>query len=154
MEDILSELKGPSSDDLLRQFDQHVYTYLTEKLNRNADLSDKLQLISEANHTLFTHLIKKINTSDHFQSSFWRVVNIFSPTIVELQEDISQRNLYSNIAIRMGKGRNILWLIKGTFNLAHMDIVKNYLNGYMSKGCSSNESYYVIFIDSAIDLNA
>ena len=149
MEDILSELKA-SSDDLLRQFDQHVYTYLTKKLNRNTVIRQAAINFRSQPYTFYA-FNKKINTSDHFQSSFWRVVNIFSPTIVELQEDISQRNLYSNIAIRMGKGRNILWLIKGTFNLAHMDIVKNYLNGYMSKGCSSNESYYVIFIDSVID---
>lgn len=152
MSNFIEKLVGPQSKDLLQQFDDHIYPYLAKIHAKDVSLSDKLQLISDTNGVLFKSFIKRINGTDHFHSSFWRLVNIFAPTINELQLELDEKFLYSKFIMPRCKGREILWLIKGPFNLAHMDIVKNYIHGFMSSPFRNNEKYHIIFLDAIIDI--
>ena len=145
-----------NSLDLLRVFDQHIEPILV-KATRDESLEHNVKLFSFANNLLFVPFIKRINTSDHFLASYWRMTNLTLP-IANQVSNLLDSNASTHIEDKKQSfsSINILWMIKGDFELAHMDIPKNFLYGWQKHQVNDKSidfprtRQYLLFLDIEI----
>ena len=137
----LSRLQATESKDLLEQYDSHI-SPIFEKLSLESDLQKKVNFCSNLQHQLFLPFVKRINTLDHFDSAYWRIADLTLPISREMDSYLQ----YKFPVIPQARGEHIhkvLWIIKGPFDLAHMDCVKNFLFGEsLFKANTHNASEY------------
>lgn len=139
-----------TSAGILEEFDRYVAPQLQEIIKEDS-LQRKIDAISFAQHHLFSPFVKRVNNEEHFSKAFWRMADFSIPVARELNIALDNhmhiRDYSSNQA-----SINVLWLIKGPFELAHMDCVKNFLYGRSeflktNKDFDKLDRHFVLFLD-------
>ena len=151
--DSISLIKSSSSNEIFEEFDKYVLPPLTEAL-KGSDLRLKVEVLSKAQHKLFLPFVKRVNTEDHFCKAFWKLANISIPIAQEFSQILDARIPITS-DVTNSNTRIVLWLIKGAFELAHMDVVKNFMHGrqkfYSSHPNSEmHDQHFILFLDIPI----
>lgn len=144
-------LKSVSSAELLHEFDTHIEPHLAA-IASEGDLQRRVEMISAAQHSLFAPFVKRVNTSDHFASAFWRLANHVIPVAKDVSACLESHSPLLRV-VKNKQASRTLWLVKGPFDLAHMDCVKNFLFGWRQYNATTRvpqDQHYLLFLDSPI----
>ena len=127
IDDAVSMLRSVDSQGLLHEFDTYIEP-LFVRIGLEYDLQKKVNLCSYLQHKLFRQFVKRVNTADHFAAAYWRIADLNLPIAREIDFCLDKK-FPVRLNLEKLNLQKTLWIIKGPFDLAHMDCVKNFLYG-------------------------
>lgn len=113
-------------------------------------LPDAIELFSKCDHRFFVKALGKVATEEDHSILLHAISNfgIYLSSLFRLSVEFKQEQY----CVTPGSEESLLFVIKGSFDLAHMSFAKSYYLGYLRSECKPVHPYFLFLDDKTPNL--